>query len=330
MENDIVKKAGFYPVPGLPQVKVNEDGVVINARTENVYSGINSQGYRAITLNDKTVNVHRLVAETFIPKPAIYSGKLYVNHKNGIRSDNRTCNLEWVTPKENAIHAYASGLRNDNKPVLTKNIRTGEVEKFYSLQACARKFNVNAAVIHNHLKRQKRDKLIFKEFLLIEEGQEWPVFHEDEVAEDSGCIEVLVFDKDKGLYILFDSVSSAAVEFKIKAVTLSKKLRVAKASGKKCCIGNLTFEYYKQSDYRGEAIKRSATRNLGNRTSPRKPLKIEVVDLKTNQKNIWDSSEQFAEHLGVSKNTLQKHISLNEGVWKNAFKINYVPFQKPN
>lgn len=42
--------------------------------------------------------IHRLVAEHFIDNP---SNKRYVNHKNCVRNDNRVCNLEWSTAKEN-------------------------------------------------------------------------------------------------------------------------------------------------------------------------------------------------------------------------------------
>lgn len=56
----------------------------------------------------KTVKIHRLVAQSFIPNPY---NKPQVNHKNGVKSDNNVKNLEWVTARENQIHAYKIGLK---------------------------------------------------------------------------------------------------------------------------------------------------------------------------------------------------------------------------
>lgn len=74
---------------------------------------INVHDYLYVSLKNEGNRkaIHRLVAQHFIPNP---EDKLTVNHKNGIKTDNRVENLEWATQKENIHHAYKTGLTIQN------------------------------------------------------------------------------------------------------------------------------------------------------------------------------------------------------------------------
>lgn len=81
---------------------------------------INSKGYLHFRFcgksGNKTIKIHRLVAELFIPNP---QNKPEVNHigkypdgREGNKLDNRAVSLKWATKLENMNHASLNGLVN--------------------------------------------------------------------------------------------------------------------------------------------------------------------------------------------------------------------------
>ena len=93
---------------------VTEDGKVFRINdNKELKSCLDHKGYLRVRIKAplfsknedkrKTYKVHRLVAMYYLDD---YDNAMQVNHKNGIKSDNRVNNLEMVTASENATHAW--------------------------------------------------------------------------------------------------------------------------------------------------------------------------------------------------------------------------------
>lgn len=124
-------------------------------RIKKLLPNQDGSGYYYINLykNNKRYNkhIHRLIAETFILNP---ENKPQVNHKNGIKTDNRVENLEWVTASENINHAYKvlgrKGVRlgkfGKNCPMHTKiiqQIKNGKIiSEYYGICEAERKTGI--------------------------------------------------------------------------------------------------------------------------------------------------------------------------------------------
>lgn len=59
----------------------------------------------------KTVKVHRVVAQAFIPN---YDNKPTVNHEDGNKENNDVSNLKWMTFSEQNEHFYARGFKSES------------------------------------------------------------------------------------------------------------------------------------------------------------------------------------------------------------------------
>jgi len=118
-----VRSVNLREIPGFEgDYAASDDGRVWShaKKTGRAHSGrflspwIAANGYPCVALKRGGERhkwyVHRLVALTWIDndQPAV---RTHINHRNGIKHDNRVENLEWVSQGENNVHAIEAGLR---------------------------------------------------------------------------------------------------------------------------------------------------------------------------------------------------------------------------
>ncbi len=104
----------FKTIPDYPNYSVNPDGLIRSEKRGILLTHVdNGKGYKVVKLYNakhpqgRLCLVHRVVLSTFAPQ---HSPNMDVNHKNGDKSCNLLCNLEWVTKSENTRHAHMTGL----------------------------------------------------------------------------------------------------------------------------------------------------------------------------------------------------------------------------
>jgi hypothetical protein len=102
------------------------------------------------------VSIHQLVAAAFIGKcPDGHQ----VNHRNGIKTDNAASNLEYVTPKQNKLHAKlmmgcSLGQRNGSAKLDPDKVREARrlSKQSVSQSKIAERFGVTQGAIGNMLR----------------------------------------------------------------------------------------------------------------------------------------------------------------------------------
>lgn len=149
-----------YSVSNLGNIKSHDresvktyKGVVtgtVKVKGINIKKMLNKSGYYCVDVIKKNMLVHRLVAIHFIDNP---DNKETVNHINGIKTDNRVCNLEWATRQENSKHASINKLYKPKKGELNCTSKLKEhqiIEIRNSKGSCnyfANKFNINRSLV---------------------------------------------------------------------------------------------------------------------------------------------------------------------------------------
>lgn len=155
----------FYEVSNFGRVRTvehdvqwfNGHGICIRKVKGIIRKGtMDTDGYIRISIKRRSHFVHRLVMSAFVGE-----NELTVNHINGIKTDNRLCNLEYLTQGDNLKHAWSTGLfkrmttnfhgilSNPQKISNEEAVRIREMSKSkrFKQKELAKMYNVHLATI---------------------------------------------------------------------------------------------------------------------------------------------------------------------------------------
>ncbi len=128
IRDNVTKLKNVKIVEGYPNYSIDTKGIVINVNTSNEIKSYLNQGRWMVELwkdnTKKHYHIHRLLAENFIPNP---EDKPQVNHIDGNPQNNNLDNLEWVTDRENKLHAYRTGLKVAIGKTVIQSTKSGKL-----------------------------------------------------------------------------------------------------------------------------------------------------------------------------------------------------------
>lgn len=229
--NALDDEENYRLIPGYSRYRINPDGKVKNILLQTFQSSyVDKYGYTFFGMTPDVgkrlpVGLHRLMAMSYLEIPNNFY-ELDVNHKDGVKSNCRIDNLEWSSRQWNVIHAYANGLRPENRTVFVRNVITDKVTVHYSIADSERAYGLGKNAAERRLK-SKGQKVFpdFTQFCLKEDFKQWGKVNLDTLYTSSGIAQkIKVTNKLTGAISEYSSINECSSALGVKAGTLSFRL----------------------------------------------------------------------------------------------------------
>ena len=224
---------GRYSVSNLGNVKRNEHYTIVSPTSTHTNSlkmfyierklnpYLNKDGYYVVRLQledrvNRTVSVHRLVAEAFIPNPNNYP---QINHIDENKVNNNTNNLEWCTAKYNANHGTrkeklrkTSGIR-----VAQYDLQGNLIKIWDSISQASQSFGAKTTACIRRVCKKESGRLTYR-------GYVWK-YVDSKVIGDSSLKEQILQNKQ----LLIDTILTTFSNEELKEIIKSIELKLSES-----------------------------------------------------------------------------------------------------
>lgn len=323
----ILSTGEWRHVPGCMRYVVSKDGILIDTKKMRIVpQSINGSGYSMCTLERddgtrRTYGIHRLLALAYIEDSRDVSG-LVVNHRNGIKLDNRIENLEWVTYRENAEHAGANGLTSRCIPISVRDVNTGVVTKYPSVLMAAEDLGISKDMVSYYLGfGERRVSPGLKQYRKGHGDESWyvPVDVMRELLANGSANQVLCrWIRPDGYEIkCFATQADLAAYLNVSVVTISLWLD---RPNQPVLPGYIQVKLLSDE---------TPWRDVENPDQELYPYRVVVTHEKTGEVLTFDSAKECADRMGLKPTALNYRLKCGDRkAFSDGYRYKYA-FQQP-
>ena len=322
---EIKEYPGFFKIPGYSTYGISLEGRVINTRSGyELKASRNPDGYFNFRIdsdhgNRKTWGRHRLLCYVF-KHSEFTNDDLIVNHKNGIKGDDRLNNLEWLTYQENQHHAGEFGLTEKCLPVLVFEHDSNSVKEFPSLVDCGLHYSLSKDAIayrvkfgKNRIFPERRQYQLKKNFI-----KWYTPDNLDEALLENGLNKRLFVRKlETNEELVFERISDFVKDSGIPFPTISSWL---KRTDQPVLPGLIQLKLTNEPWREVKDMFLEQALFLGTRP-------VRITNDKTGEKKIFSSLKECASYTGLKVTALCYRVGTNgEKCFSDGFRYEYYSY----